>query len=200
MTYPKPSKLSKKEKYLRFIENSLFFKGGRWIANFDIAIRDFNISRVLPEKRLNGAISDIDALIYGGVKGKGFILSRAFAFLASPTYVVSCAVIDLYNATNTRWSNIVSWVRNVRTLMDTMEFEWSWIVFFGNGTPPEKVKGHFERFNQREIGLVYADLKNNQVFKSDGFIARRGALLFHPKNMDRKGRSFKFWKRKEIKV
>jgi hypothetical protein len=195
VTYPKPSKLSKKEKYLRFIENTLFFKGGRWIANFDVAIRNFNISRTLPDERFDGSTGDIDALIYGGVKGKGFVLSRAFAFLASPTYVVSCAVIDLKNASSTRWSYIVSCIRNVRTLMEIKEFEWSWVVFFGNGKLPEKVLGHFERFNEREIGLVYADLKNDKVFQSNGFIARRGAVLFNPLNIDKKGFRLKFWKK-----
>ena len=188
-------KLSKLEKYLRYIETCLFFKGGRWIANFDVAIRDFNISTILKDKKLDKSKRDLDVLIFGGVKGKGFILSRAFAFLASPTYVVSCAVINLQNVTNVKWSTIVDWIRYIRSIMDIMEFEWSWIVFCGDGKPPEKVMGHFERFNQRQIGLVFTDLKNDQIFNSDGFIAKRGAKLFHPVNMDKKGFSLKFWSR-----
>lgn len=187
--------VSKKEKYLRYIETCLFIKGGRWIANFDAAIRDFNISTIMKDKKLNASKKELDVLIFGGVKGKGFILSRAFAFLASPTYVVSCAVINIQNATNVKWSTLVDWIRYVRDIMDIMEFEWSWIVYYGDGKPPEKVMGHFNRYNERQIGLVFADLKNNQIFNSDGFIARRGAKLFHPENMERKGFSLKFWSR-----
>lgn len=184
-----------KEKYLQYIEKCLFYKGGRWIANFDIAIRDFNINRVTKDKSYIEHAKDFAALVYGGVKGKGFILSRAFAFLASPTYVVACAAIDLQRASNAKWSTIVDWIRQVRNVMDLMEFEWAWIVFFGEDSLPDKVKNHFERFNQREIGLVYADLKGNQVINSDGFIARRGAKLFHPKNLEEHPFRLKFWKK-----
>lgn len=187
--------LTRKEEYLRYIENCLFFKGGRWIANFDVAIRNFNISKVLEDKKLDGPKRALDLLIFGGVKGKGFILSRAFAFLASPTYVVSCAVIDLQNSKNTKWTTMVSWLRYVTTLMEKMEFEWSWILFFGNGKPPDKVIGHLERFNQRKVGMVYVDLKNNEAFNSDGFIGRRGSKLFHPKNMEKRKSRLKFWSR-----
>lgn len=187
--------LSIQEKYLRYIEETLFFKGGKWIANFDVAVRNFDISRLKKHNKLEGSGQNLDTLIYGGVKGKGFILSRAFAFLASPTYVVSCAAVDVQNGAKLKWSTIVSWIRDIRTLMEIMEFEWSWIVFFGDGMPSEKVKNHLEKFSQREIGLVYSDLKQNQVLNSDGFIARRGAKLFHPKNLYRKGFSLKFWKK-----
>jgi hypothetical protein len=76
-----------------------------------------------------------------------------------------------------------------------MEFEWSWIIFFGHGKLPEKVVPHFEKFNQREIGLVYADLKNQDIINSEGFIAKRGATLFNPQQMDKKGWSMRFWSR-----
>ena len=187
--------IPKKEKYLRYIEECLFFKGGRWIANFDVAIRDFDIKKVMKNKGHFDQSKEFADLIYGGVKGKGFILSRAFAFLASPTYIVSCAVVDLQRVKNIKWSTIVDWIRHLRNIMDIMEFEWSWIVFFGEGNLPDKVLNHFQRFNQREIGLVYADLAGNQVYNSDGFIGRRGAKLFHPENIDRKGVSLRFWRK-----
>jgi hypothetical protein len=189
------TELSDKEKYLRFIEMSLFYKGGRWIANFDIATRDFDLSSILKAKKVEEPNKKLDGLIYGGVRGKGFILSRAFAFLASPTYVVACSVIDLQNTSKTKWSTIVSWIRAIRGFMESMEFEWSWIVFFGHGQLPERVLNHFERFNQREIGLVYANLKSKEIVCSEGFIARRGAKIFDPGQMDKKGRSMKFWRR-----
>ena len=106
-----------------------------------------------------------------------------------------CAVVNIPNPSNAKWSTLVSWVRYVRNIMDIMEFEWSWVVFYGDGKPPDKVMTHFNRYNERQIGLVFADLKNDQVFNSDGFIARRGAKLFHPQHMDRKGFSLKFWSR-----
>ncbi len=194
MTIPN---LSEKEKYLRFIERSLFFKGGRWIANFDLAIRDFDISKALKDKKLYETKNSIDALIYGGVKGKGFILSRAFAFLASPTYVVACFAIDLQNASNAKWSKIVSWIRYTRSLMEIMEFEWAWLIFFGSENLPERVLGHLKKFNQRELGLIFANLKNKEIYNSEGFIARRGAILFDPMNIDKRGLSLKFWKRNQ---
>lgn len=169
-------------------------KGGRWIANFDRSFRGFNISRALKKSKVLQK-NDVDLFVYGGVKGKGFLLSRAFAFLASPTYIVGCAAIHIENTAKIKWSTLVDWVREITSFRSELELEWLWILFFGEGGLPEKVKKHLERFNQRDTALLYADLKNIQIVHSDSFIARRGEKLFHPKNLDRKGFSIKFWQK-----
>ncbi len=191
--------LSAKEEYLRYVERSLFLKGGRWIANFDLAIRDVDLTEILKGKHLAEPEKRMDLLLYGGVKGKGFVLSRAFAFLASPTYVVCCCAIEFKNPSKVKWSTIVNWIRHVRAIMEVMQFEWSWVLFFGNGSLPDKIQGHFERFNQREVGLVYADIKNKEAIKSTGFIAKRGDTLFHPSNLDEKESRLKFWKKNKVR-
>lgn len=196
MTFPK---LSAKEEYLRYVERSLFLKGGRWIANFDVAFRDLDLTKVLKDKHLAEPEKQMDLLIYGGVKGKGFVLSRAFAFLASPTYIVSCCAVEIKNPSTVKWSTIVNWIRHARAIMEVLQIEWSWVLFFGHGSLPDKIKSHFERFNQREVGLVYADLKNKTAIKSTGFIAKRGDTLFHPSNLDEKESRLKFWKKNKVK-
>jgi hypothetical protein len=175
------------EAYLRHIEEELLIKGGRWIATFNIAIRKFKLSFVGTDKDLKKS-KDYDLLVYGGVRHKGFLLSAAFAFLASPTYKVACAVIHLKRASDVKWSVIVDRMREVRKLMDVMDFEWVWLLFIGEEKLPLQMKTKIERHADRTLGLLYADIKNNELFISSSFISRRGEKLFHPRNLD-KGKS-----------
>ncbi|MFW9997169.1 MAG: hypothetical protein ACFFD4_34315 [Candidatus Odinarchaeota archaeon] len=186
--------LSAKEIYLRYIEEELMIKGGRWIANFSIAVRDFHTSHVIEKKRSDiKHHSTLDLLMFGGVRSRGFLLSRAYAALASPTYLVGCVTKYLDNASNIKWSSIVSLIRETTVLMESMEFEWAWLLLFGEGKLSTKVVSDVERHTSRTLGLIYADITNRTVIQSDTFIARRGAKLFDPKNLDRKGVKLKFW-------
>ncbi|MFX1285990.1 MAG: hypothetical protein ACFFB5_20270 [Promethearchaeota archaeon] len=187
------TKLTKREEYLRYVEHELLIKGGRWIATFDIAIRDYNITQMSKKDKKSHPKNTIDSLIYGGVRHRGFVLSRAFSFMASPTYRVGCATIYLKNVTNVKWSVLVGWMREVTSLMGAMEFEWMWLLLFGEGKLPTKVIHNINRHTSRELGLLYADLKNIEIFNSDSFIARRGAKLFHPKNLIKSKSRLKFW-------
>jgi hypothetical protein len=176
------------EEYLRHIEHELMIKGGRWIATFNTAVRNFNLEYALGEKGKVSLKNPIDCLIYGGVKQKGFLLSKAFSFLASPTYKVGCAAIHIKNATKTKWSFLVDWMREVNLLKESMEFEWIWVLFYGEGEILSKVINNIERHSSREYGVLYADLKNKCIFHSDSFISRRGAKLFNPEKI-KKGKS-----------
>ena len=183
------------EPFLRYVEEELMIGGGRWITTFNIAIRDFNIAKTMPKKKGVKQLNNINSLIYGGVRHSGFIISRAFSFVASPTYRVGCAAITLDQPNNAKWSSIVNWLRDINTIKQEMEFEWIWLLLFGFGSLPTKVTLRIRSHVSKEIGLLYADLKNNEIHNSDGFIARHGAKLFHPKNLTKKKSRVKFWNR-----
>ncbi|MHA2224899.1 MAG: hypothetical protein ACXAC8_06830 [Candidatus Hodarchaeales archaeon] len=182
------------DQFLRFIEEELMIKGGRWIATFDHSIRNFNIQYASKEKTLKQK-KDFDLLVYGGVRSRGFFLSAAFSFLASPTYRVGCAVINLKNASNVKWSILAEWIRDVQDLMDLMEFEWIWILFFGEGKIPPKTVSRIESYSKRTLGLLYADIRNKTLLNSNSFISRRGSKLFHPKNLNKIKSKRRFWNR-----
>ena len=186
------------ETYLRYVEGELMTGGGRWIATFNIAIRDFNISKAFISKKDVVQSSEINALIYGGVRNRGFILSRAFAFMASPTYQVGCAAVVLNNPKNAKWSKIVDRMRDITTIKTEMEFEWLWLLIFGFGPLPSKIIQKINSHVTRELGLLYVDLQNNKIYNSDGFIARHGAKIFHPKNLKKKPSRFKFWSKNKV--
>jgi hypothetical protein len=172
--------------------------GGRWIATFNIAIRDFKINNAFKSKKDVTQSSEINSLIYGGVRHSGFILSRAFSFMASPTYRVGCAAIALNSPKKAKWSQIVNHMRDVNTIKREMDFEWIWLLFFGNGPiPPELIK-KIESHVTKEFGLLYSDLENNKIYNSDGFIARHGVKIFHPRNLNQKPSRLKFWVRKKV--
>ena len=174
------------EVFLRYIEEELMIRGGRWIASFDHAIRGFNIKKA-KKRYKEQQKNDYDLVVYGGVRGSsGFLLSRLFSFLASPTYKVACIVIELRNPPEIKWPFIVGWIREITTLKRIMEFEWLWILFYGEGEISKSLSEKIDRFTQRDIALLYADIKNNGIVNSDTFIGKRGGKLFHPNNLDRK--------------
>ncbi|MHA1994546.1 MAG: hypothetical protein ACW97Z_08410 [Candidatus Hodarchaeales archaeon] len=187
--------LDKNELFLRYVEEELMIGGGRWIATFNIAIRNFHISKALHSKTSVAQSSKIDSLIYGGVRHSGFILSRAFSFMASPTYRVGCAAVTLENPKKAKWSHIVNWMRDLHTIKKEMEFEWLWLLISGNGPIDLSLIKKIQSHVTKELGLVYVDLKNDEIHHSDGFIARHGAKLFHPKNLKKKPSKLKFWAR-----
>ncbi|MFX0183242.1 MAG: hypothetical protein ACFE95_09210 [Candidatus Hodarchaeota archaeon] len=186
--------IDRSEAYLRYIEEELLIKGGRWIATFDHAIRGFNINFTINEKNLKQD-KDFDLVVYGGVRAKGFVLSRAFSFIASPTYKVACAVVGLDRASQVKWSFLVKWLREAQTLKEAMEFEWLWVLFYGEESLKESVIKKIKRHTQQDLAILYADIKNNTLTNSDSFIARRGERLFHPSNLDKKGFRFKLFRR-----
>jgi hypothetical protein len=188
-------KVDRIEPFLRYVEEELMIGGGRWIATFNIAIRDFNIAKTMPKKKGVIQSNDFNSLIYGGVRHSGFIISKAYAFIASPTYRVGCATIVLDNPNNAKWSSIVNWLRDINTIKQEMEFEWIWLLLFGFGSLPTKITHRIRSHVSKEIGLLYADLKNTEIHNSDGFIARHGAKLFHPKNLHKKKSRIQFWKK-----
>lgn len=168
-------------------------KGGRWIANFSVAIRDFLLSQAIKEvdQEKQSHKTKFDTLIYGGVRSGGFLLSKAFAFMASPTYKVGCAVIHIQNPPRTKWSAIVQYLRESYYVKDSMEFEWMWIVFYGQGEVLPRVAENIKRHASREVGLLYSDLKKKTIINSDSFISRRGAKLFDPANLDKNWSRYK---------
>jgi hypothetical protein len=170
-------------------------KGGRWIATFDVAIRNFNLATTLENKGTFIQKTDVDALIFGGVRHRGFILSKAFSYMASPTYRVGCSVVHLDKPQSVKWSTIVDIMRDGTTIMSAMEFEWMWLLFFGEGDLPPKVEKNIKSHTSRTLGLLYADLKNKTIINSDTFISRHGAKLFSPTNLDKKPSRLKFWSR-----
>ena len=184
---------NKLETFLRYVEKELMIGGGRWIATFDMAIRNFDINKMTSPKKHVEQSTTIDSLIYGGVRHSGFVISRAYAFIASPTYRVGCAALAVKNPSNVRWTGIVNWIRDVTTIKQEMEFEWIWILLFGLGPLSPKMAQKIRMHASKEVGLLYADLKGKEIYNSDGFIARHGAKLFHPDNLDRKPSKLKFW-------
>lgn len=163
-------------------------KGGRWIANFSVAIRDFLLSRArkdLDQEKKNHKTA-FATLVYGGVRSGGFLLSKAFAFMASPTYHVACAVILLKNPPRSKWSTIVQHLRESYYVKDSMEFEWMLILFIGQGEILPKIADNIKRHAARDVGILYADLKRKTIINSDAFIARRAAQILHPSHLVKK--------------
>ena len=183
------------EQYLSYIEKELMTGGGRWIATFQIAIRDFVINQLFEKKKNIIQNHVFSSLIYGGVRHSGFIISRAFSFMASPTYSVACATYALDNPKNVKWSAIIDIMRDVTNIKKEMEFEWIWILIYGDDSLNQRVIDRIQAHISKEIGLLYADLKNLEIYHCNGFIARHGAKLFHPNNLNRKPSRFKFLSR-----
>lgn len=187
-------KIPLNEVYLRFIEYETMRRGGFWVATFDNAIRNFNIDRV--KKNAQGKVQNrsFNTFILGHVRNKGFLLSRVFSFLVSPTYLVGCSAIHLENASDTTWSVILGLIRDALVVMDVMELEWLWCIFYGEGALNSDLSAKLQYYPSQNLGLLYADVENMTIINSDCFIARHAARLFHPKELTKKSYQWLFKK------
>ncbi len=182
------------EIYLRFIEHETMIRGGYWVATFDNAIRNFNIAKV--KKNVKGQVQNrnFDTFILGHVRNKGFLLSRVFSFLVSPTYLVGCSAIHLEDVKNTTWSNVLRLIRDALVVMDVMELEWLWCIIYGEGALVSDLSTKIQYYPSHDLGLLYADIENMTIINSNCFIARHAARLFHPKEITKKGQQWLFKK------
>jgi hypothetical protein len=188
------SKISLNEVYLRFIEYETMIRGGFWVATFDNAIRNFNIANAKTNVQGNVQNHNFNSFILGHVRHKGFLLSRVFSFLVSPTYLVGCSAIHLENVRGITWSIILGLIRDALVVMDVMDLEWLWCILYGEGALSSDISIKIQSYPSHNLGLLYADVENITIINSDCFIARHAARLFHPKELAKKSHQWLFKK------
>jgi hypothetical protein len=144
--------------YLIKLENNLMVGSGRWIADFTESFWDFRVGD-----------TSFDMVILGNTRPRGFLLSRFFAWLTLPAYLVGCFV----HSGDTQLKNLGTLTRSIKRYMEEQEMTWSWLVLTGEGSFTRKAKAGVQKNNSHEIGIALVDLTAQEVITNDSVIGRR---------------------------
>ena len=144
--------------YLLKLERNLMVGSGRWVADFRESWWDYSAGDVI-----------FDLLIRGGMRPKGFVVSKVVAWLTTPDYQVAC----FGYAGHPEPRKLPSVLRAIRNYMQDHQVEWAWLVVPHEGGVPDKVRARVEKNNLRELGIALVDLTTQEIVASRSYVGRR---------------------------
>lgn len=143
--------------YLAKLESGLVLGGGRWIADFNEAFRDYNLDGLT-----------FDLLVVGSMRNRGFFVSRFLAWLTVPNYWAACFV---YSG-DPELGQLPRLLRTISKFMEKNEYTWSWLVLTKEGPFSRKARSMVESHNQHEIGIALVDLVSQEIVASKSRVGR----------------------------
>jgi hypothetical protein len=144
--------------YLLRLERGLMSGSGRWVADFIESYWEYPVGGVT-----------FDMFIHGGMRPKGYVLSRFVAKFAMPDYLAACFVTEAQP--DVGGLNRVT--KAVRRHMKESELKWSWLVMPSEEPFTSQAKSRVERNSTEEIGIALVDLSTEDVITSQSYPGRR---------------------------
>ena len=150
--------MSATREYLLRLEDKLMVGSGRWVADFTESFWDLRVGNTV-----------FDMLILGGMRPRGFLLSRFFGWLTIPAYEAAC-----FGYTKDPPFNRLGILTGpIKQYMEDRGLTWSWLVLPGEGPFSGRAKAAVQKNKVREIGIALVDLAAKEVVTNDSFVGRR---------------------------
>ena len=146
--------------YLAKLEMELMVGGGRWVADFSESFWNYPIGK-----------TRFDMLLTGGMRGRGFLISRVVNWFFIPNYFVACFAYS----TSHNLTNLHSILDAVEQFRHERELAWCWLVIAREGRFSRRDRQVVEHNDTRELGIALVDLKNEEVTTSSSYIGKRMA-------------------------
>ena len=134
---------------------------GRFVADFTESFRQFKLRGV-----------EFDAMIRGGTRVKGFLLSRVFSYLVNPNYQVACFILSIDPKKVFRKEDYGRYVAAIKSFMKREEIKWTWLYMAAQEPTPE-IRRAVERTTDTSTGVALVDLQTGEVFHSDSYLGRQ---------------------------
>ena len=144
--------------YMLRLERNLMVGSGRWIADFNESFWDYELGGV-----------KLQMLLTGGMRARGFALSRLVSRLSMPDYRVACFV----HAGDAELKEFPTLLQEVGKFMAEHDIEWSWLVIPREGPFSRRAKAMVERNERRELGIALVDLATQEITTSSSYVGRR---------------------------
>lgn len=144
--------------YLLKLERNLMVGSGRWVADFVESFWDYPIGDVT-----------FSLLVRGGMRARGFAVSKVVALLTTPDYQVACFAYS-GDPELKRLSNVQ---RAVHSYMQNQKLEWAWLVIPHEGECSAKARARVEEEDRRELGIALVDLTTQEIVASRSYVGRR---------------------------
>jgi len=153
--------MSQIEDYLLNLEKNLMTGNARWVADFTESFRAFKINNV-----------NFDMVVRGNTRGKGFLLSRLFAYTALPNYQVACLVFNPNQFKQFDGQSLNTVLDTVKSYMKKNELKWSWLVIAQKGAFSEAIKNAVSNLAIQEIGVALIDVGSKTITPSQGYLGK----------------------------
>ena len=144
--------------YLLKLENNLMLGSGRWIADFNESFWEYKVNNLT-----------FNFFLWGGMRPKGFALSRIAATIMLPNYKAACFAYtggpDIKQLTNM--------VTAIHQVADEKKIDWSWLVITHEGAFSSQAKAKVEKDDTHELGIALVDVKNQVIVTSHSYVGRR---------------------------
>ena len=147
-----------KREYLLKLEYNLMLGGGRWIADFNESFWKFSFYKVT-----------FDMMLCGGMRIKGFALSRLASTILMPNYRAACFACPA----DPGLKQLPVAVKAVRGYMNDQEIKWSWIVLINEGAFTKQAMTSVENNEDRDLGIALVNLQTQEIVTSNSYIGRR---------------------------
>jgi hypothetical protein len=133
----------------------------RWVADLDETFRDYPVEG-----------HRFDMCARGQTRGKGFILSRFFAWTVLPNYKVSLYAQAVRDSRNFVRGRLVELLRFVRRDVEKRGLKWAWLVLFFEGDLPSAIASSIETYDKNDIGIASVNAYSGNVLVSNNQLGR----------------------------
>ena len=146
--------------YMLRLEREMMVGGGRWVADFVESYWGYPAGGVT-----------FDMFVHGGMRPKGYALSRLVARFAMPDYLAGCFV----HVTQPEANGLTGIVKAARGHMKELELKWSWLVLPSEQPFTAKAKARIMKNDLEEIGIGLVDLSSEEIITNQSYPGRRMA-------------------------
>jgi len=124
----------------------------RWVADINETFRDYPVGG-----------QSFDVCARGQTRGKGFLLSRFFAWTVLPNYKVSLYAKAIPNTADFHRGNLIQLLHDVRMDKERRDVKWAWLVLFLEDAPPRGVANVVETYDRDDLGIGCVNVNSGNV-------------------------------------
>jgi len=149
------------DELLDALEHGILNGRARWIADLNETFRDYSVG---------GHKFEIHAR--GQTRGKGFILSRFFAWTVLPNYKVSLYARAVRNTTTFLRGNLIEFLKVIKKDLESRGMKWAWLVLLFDGDPPDRISSMVQEYSKNDIGIGCINAYSGNMVVSNNVLGR----------------------------
>ncbi len=148
--------------FLDRLENQLIKGRGKWVAEFNESFINYPLGNFI-----------FPLFIRGQTRSKGFLLSRIFAYLTMPNYLVSCFVYPLEIDSHLKKEKLKILLKEISKMMKKNNIKWSWLVIPKESEFNERLIKWVEKNDLRNIGIALINLKSKDIVTNSSIMGKK---------------------------
>lgn len=144
------------------IENQLIKGRGKWIAEFNESFINYPLGNFV-----------FPLVVRGQTRSKGFLLSRLFAYLSMPNYLVSCFVYPSEINSYLKKEKLEILLGEISKMMKKNNVKWSWLIIPKEGEFNQRIIKWVEKNDLSNIGIALVNINTKNILTNNSVIGRK---------------------------